>query len=160
MLMCGKHNDCGGITKVKGGYECRSTIFVPKDGEVSFQKPTNFPTTIFTEDMVDRDLVNSVRNLHPTDFEDEDRIYNAGQYQYRINDDFEPKQDPDVHLGSFAKMTNYEDHWVIYYENGASFYCPKSRSTVIFFQCGPRNKLKYVQELQPCTYKFSVDVKC
>ena len=30
----------------------------------------------------------------------------------------------------------------------------------MFFQCGEKNKLKYVQELSPCTYKFVVDVKC
>ena len=44
--------------------------------------------------------------------------------------------------------------------DGQSFLCPKARSTVMFFQCGPRNKLKYVQELSPCTYKFVVDVQC
>ena len=120
-------------------------------------------------------LIEAVKNLIPSDFEFADRSYDAGQYQYLIDGNFEPKQIPGVHLGSFTKMSNYENNWAVFFESksqgslisqliifldGDSYLCPKSRSTVMFFQCGPKNKLKYVQELQPCTYKFSVDVKC
>jgi len=161
MTMCAKHNDCGGVTKLQSGeYECRTRIFVEREGEISFQKPVNFPVPMFTEEMIDPVLVDTVKNLHPSDFEESDKYYDAGQYQYLIDDNFEPKQYPGVHLGSFAKMTNYEDQWANFYENGADFLCPKARSTVMFFQCGPKNKLMYVQELSPCTYKYSIDVKC
>ena len=120
-------------------------------------------------------LIKAVKNLIPSDFDFADRSYDAGQYQYLIDGNFEPKQIPGVHLGSFTKMDNYETNWAVFYESellfkpclsliflldGDSYLCPKSRSTVMFFQCGAKNKLKYVQELQPCTYKFSVDVKC
>ena len=124
-------------------------------------------------------MIQAVKNLIPSDFEFADRSYDAGQYQYLIDGNFEPKQIPGVHLGSFTKMTNYENNWAVFFDSklktalrlntepkltmfldGDSYLCPKSRSTVMFFQCGPKNKLKYVQELQPCTYKFSVDVKC
>ena len=121
-------------------------------------------------------LIQAVKNLIPSDFDFADRSYDAGQYQYLIDGNFEPKQIPGVHLGSFTKMENYETNWAVFYESellfksvflfinifldGDSYLCPKSRSTVMFFQCGAKNKLKYVQELQPCTYKFSVDVKC
>ena len=52
--MCAKHNDCGGVTKVQSGeYECRTRIFVESEGEISFQKPVNFPVPMFTEEMID-----------------------------------------------------------------------------------------------------------
>jgi len=159
--MCAKHADCGGVSQNRdGSFECRAKEFIKENGAVSFKKPKNFKSPAYTENDVDSDLVQAVKNLIPSDFEFADRSYDAGQYQYLIDGNFEPKQIPGVHLGSFSKMTNYENNWAIYYENGDSFLCPKSRSTVMFFQCGVKNKLKYVQELQPCTYKFSVDVKC
>ena len=40
------------------------------------------------------DLIDAVKNLHPSYFEAEDRTYDAGQYQYYIDNDFEPKQEP------------------------------------------------------------------
>ena len=49
---------------------------------------------------------------------------------------------------------------LLFFLDGADFLCPKARSTVMFFQCGPKNKLMYVQELSPCSYKYSIDVKC
>ena len=39
-------------------------------------------------------LENSVRNLHPSDFDENDNTYDAGQYQYYIDENFEPKQSP------------------------------------------------------------------
>ena len=52
--MCAQHNDCGGVTKIQSGeYECRTRIFIEREGEVSFQKPVNFPVPIFTEEMID-----------------------------------------------------------------------------------------------------------
>ena len=110
MIMCAKHDDCGGVTKLEsGGYECRTRIFIEREGEISFQKPANFPVPIFTEEMTDPSnvefheqfdftcisvLENSVRNLHPSDFDENDKTYDAGQYQYYIDDNFEPKQSP------------------------------------------------------------------
>ena len=110
MTMCAKHDDCGGVTKLQsGGYECRSRIYIEREGEVSFQKPVNFPVPIFTEEMIDpgelilpeyaeltfiEDLITSVKNLHPSDFDKTDKVYDAGQYQYTIDDNFEPKQVP------------------------------------------------------------------
>ena len=35
-----------------------------------------------------------MRNLHPSDFDENDKTYDAGQYQYYIDDNFEPKQSP------------------------------------------------------------------
>ena len=57
----------------------------------------------------------------------------------------------------FVKIRYYIKNFI---SDGAGFMCPKDRSTVMFFQCGEKNKLKYVQELSPCTYKFVVDVQC
>ena len=37
---------------------------------------------------------NSVKDLHPSDFDENDKMYDAGEYQYRIDDNFEPKQSP------------------------------------------------------------------
>ena len=58
----------------------------------------------------------------------------------------------------FVKTDSSSNSMIFY--DGASFHCPKDKSTVMFFQCGQKNKLKYVLELTPCTYKFVVDVKC
>ena len=44
--------------------------------------------------------------------------------------------------------------------DGASFFCPKPRSTMMIFKCGPKNKLTNVYEFLPCVYKFFVDVEC
>jgi len=159
--MCAKHFDCGGVSQNGDGtFECRAMKFIPEDGAISFKKPGNFKSPMYSDSDVDPNLITAVKKLVPSDFEFADRSYDAGQYQYMIDGNFEPKQMPGVHLGSFSRMTNYENHWAIFYENGMDFYCPKARSTVMFFQCGAKNQLKYVQELQPCTYKFSVDVKC
>ena len=108
--MCAKHDDCGGVTKLQsGGYECRTRIFIEREGEISFQKPANFPVPMFTEEMTDPGNVEcheeinficilvleySVRNLHPSDFDENDKMYDAGQYQYFIDENFEPKQFP------------------------------------------------------------------
>ena len=35
---------------------------------------------------------NSVKDLHPSDFDENDKMYDAGEYQYCIDDNFEPKQ--------------------------------------------------------------------
>ena len=35
-----------------------------------------------------------MRNLHPSDFDENDNTYDAGQYQYYIDENFEPKQSP------------------------------------------------------------------
>ena len=35
-----------------------------------------------------------MQDLHPNDFEPEDMSYDAGQYEYYIDDNFEPKQVP------------------------------------------------------------------
>ena len=54
MTMCAQHDDCGGVTKIQSDeYECRTRIFIERDGEVSFQKPENFPVPMFTEKMID-----------------------------------------------------------------------------------------------------------
>ena len=37
---------------------------------------------------------NSVKDLDPSDFGENDKTYDAGEYQYRIDDNFEPKQSP------------------------------------------------------------------
>ena len=37
---------------------------------------------------------NSVKDLHPSDFDENDKMYDAGEYQYYIDDNFEPKQSP------------------------------------------------------------------
>ena len=58
--MCAKHDDCGGVTKIQSGeYECRTRIFIERNGEVSFKKPENFPVPMFTENMID------TGELHP-----------------------------------------------------------------------------------------------
>ena len=46
------------------------------------------------------------------------------------------------------------------FSDGAGFFCPKPRSTIMIFKCGPKNKLTNVYEFLPCVYKFSVDVLC
>ena len=48
----------------------------------------------------------------------------------------------------------------IQFSDGASFFCPKPRSTMMIFKCGPKNKLTNVYEFSPCVYKFFVDVEC
>ena len=58
-----------------------------------------------------------MKNLIPSDFEFADRSYDAGQYQYLIDGNFEPKQIPGVHLGSFTKMTNYENNWAVFFNS-------------------------------------------
>ena len=62
-------------------------------------------------------LIQAVKNLIPSDFEFADRSYDAGQYQYLIDGNFEPKQIPGVHLGSFTKMTNYENNWAVFFNS-------------------------------------------
>ena len=39
-------------------------------------------------------LLAIVENIHPFDFEPEDLKYDGGQYQYFIDNDFQPKQYP------------------------------------------------------------------
>ena len=51
------------------------------------------------------------------------------------------------------------------FSDGAGFYCPKAwniktRSTIMIFECGPKNKLMNVDEFLPCEYKFFIDVRC
>ena len=106
------------------------------------------------------DLLTAARAISPFQFDAEDRTYDAGQYTYTIDANLEPKQFPSVNLGSFLKLDTYGDQLALYYSHGDSFLCPKARSTVIFLECGAKNQLKYVQELQPCTYKFVVDLIC
>ena len=66
-------------------------------------------------------LIRAVKNLIPSDFDFADRSYDAGQYQYLIDGNFEPKQIPGVHLGSFTKMDNYETNWAVFYESELLF---------------------------------------
>lgn len=121
-------------------------------------EPTS-TTPAFTEPS--RNVLQSVvKTLHATYFEPEDRRYDGGQYQYFIDRDFQPKQEPAVDLGSFIRM-NKTSHGVIkYFEDGSKFFCPKPRSTIMIFKCGPKNKLTNVYEFLPCVYKFFVDVLC
>merc|ERR1719454_215297 len=160
--VCAKHFDCGGVSQTNQNgvpkYECRGLALRIDGSSTSWKKPSEFKHKKYTLDDIDSDLLFSGRGLSPHSFDAEDLVYDAGQYQYRIDFNLEPKQLPNVNLGSFDKIDTYGKELALYYKNGDSFLCPKERSTVIFLQCGSKYKLKYVQELQPCTYKFVVDV--
>ena len=58
------------------------------------------------------------------------------------------------------KINSWQIRKTIQLLDGASFLCPKPRSTKMIFKCGPKNKLTNVYEFLPCAYKFFVDVVC
>ena len=52
--MCAKHEDCGGISQNRdGSFECRAKEFIKENGAISFKKPRNFKSPVYTEDDVD-----------------------------------------------------------------------------------------------------------
>ena len=52
--MCAKHEDCGGVSQNRdGSFECRATEFIKENGAVSFRKPRNFKSPVYTNDDVD-----------------------------------------------------------------------------------------------------------
>ena len=80
-----------------------------------------------------------VGSLHPDDFRTEDRRYDGGQYQYFIDNDFQPKQEPGsawfltsplfqitiqnlksidtgVNLGSFVSKNKTSDGVIAFFE--------------------------------------------
>merc|ERR1711990_36262 len=161
---CAKHEDCGGVTKINAGrFECRAKTFKPDSSSISWRKPENMKHQKYTKDDVNPLIIRAVDRLpiiFSSNFSFENRRFNAGQYSYSINSNFEPIQLPQVNLGSFSRMGNYEDNWVIYYQGGDSLFCSKARETIMFFRCGLQNRLVYVEELQPCNYKFMIELIC
>lgn len=52
--MCSKHEDCGGISQNRdGSFECRAKEFIKENGAISFKKPRNFKSPVYTQDDVD-----------------------------------------------------------------------------------------------------------